>query len=433
LTLSAIALSVDPDPIAIARALGSRPGLALLHAAVPVFGERRSFVMADPVETTEGLLPPALPALGIDRMDSRATVPRYVGVIPYECARSVERPGWTRLPDERPRPHHCQPRWNRYAAVVEIDHERGQVRVVGDDKASVEKLARVLGGRRSAIRAAGAPAKLTRLPDDEPPEAHVARINRAKKLIAAGDLYQVNLARRLRYSAEGAAIEHYARLAAAAPAPFGACLVLGRAAVCATSPELFLDVDVHGNVRTAPIKGTRPRGRDAADDTRLVRELEQSPKERAELTMIVDVERNDLGRVAATGSVRCLGPERVDTFRTLHHRFAVIAARLGPGAGAMDLVKAAFPSGSVTGAPKVRAMEVIAQLEPVRRGLYTGAMGAVAFDGSLRLAMAIRVVTVLGAEAHYFTGGGIVADSDPEQELAETEWKATQLERRAEH
>jgi anthranilate/para-aminobenzoate synthase component I len=389
--------------------------------------------MADPVETTSDLLPSA----GhdgdavLDPTDTRGAVPRYVGLIPYECARSLERPGWTRRPDERSRPHHCLPQWNRYAAVVEIDHDRGEVRVVGDDRDRVRSLACDLGGRSTVSLPAAGRIVLTRLADDEPPAAHLLRVRRAKELIRAGDLYQVNLARRLRYRVAGAPIDHYAGLAAASPAPFGACLVVGGAAVCATSPELFLDLDVRGNVTTAPIKGTRPRGLFAADDARLALELEHSPKERAELTMIVDVERNDLGKVAAFGSVRLLGPARVQTFRTLHHRFAVIAARLRPGASAVDLVKAAFPSGSVTGAPKVRAMEVIAELEPARRGLYTGAIGSVAFDGSIRLSMAIRVLTILGGEAHYFAGGGIVADSDPEEELAETEWKASQLERAA--
>jgi len=300
------------------------------------------------------------------------------------------------------------------------------VRVVGDNARRVEALARQIalkGARPVGVRS----AKLRELPDDDPPQEHIERVRKAKELIRAGDLYQVNLARRLRFEVSAGALDLYVAMAKEAPAPFGACLDLGGTVMCACSPELFLHMDRRGVVRTAPIKGTRPRGNDAIEDRRLVRELDESPKERAELTMILDVERNDLGRVAAPGSVRLVEGPAVHTHASVHHRAAVVGAHLGADKSALDLVTAMFPSGSVTGAPKVRAMEVIAVLEPVRRGLYTGAFGAVAFDGSLTLAMAIRVLTVQNKEAHYFAGGGIVADSDPEAELLETRWKGTQL------
>jgi anthranilate/para-aminobenzoate synthase component I len=155
--------------------------------------------------------------------------------------------------------------------------------------------------------------------------------------------------------------------------------------------------------------------------------LDADPKERAELAMVIDVERNDLGRIAVPGSVELIGRPRVITRGTVHHREATLRARLRPGLGRADLVRAMLPSGSVTGAPKVRAMEVIAALEAERRGLYTGALGAVFGDGTLRLSMAIRTLTVRDGEGHYFAGGGIVADSDPVRELEETRWKALQL------
>ena len=161
-------------------------------------------------------------------------------------------------------------------------------------------------------------------------------------------------------------------------------------------------------------------------------ELDQDPKELAELTMIVDVERNDLGRVAIPGSVRVTSPPRVVTHRTVHHRVACVAARARPDVSRDDVLRALLPSGSVTGAPKVRAMEVIAALEPRRRGLYTGAIGHVAHDGSLTLSMAIRTAVLRGDEGEYWTGGGIVADSDPEREVEETRWKALQLQRASE-
>ena len=145
--------------------------------------------------------------------------------------------------------------------------------------------------------------------------------------------------------------------------------------------------------------------------------------------MILDVERNDLGRVSVPGSVRLIEPPRVETHPTIHHRAAVLGGLLRRGTTPLAALRALFPSGSVTGAPKVRAMEVIASLEPSRRGLYTGAFGYVACDGSVNLAMAIRVLTMQKGEAHYFAGGGIVADSDPEAELDETRWKGKQIER----
>jgi anthranilate/para-aminobenzoate synthase component I len=422
---SAIVVDEACDPVEIAARLEGRPGLSFLHSPGAPGSACISYVACDPVESSSSLLP-AASALELTRAgDTRGRAPRWIGAIPYECARSLERRAWTRHPDHRPPPHLSQPIWRRYEAVVEVDAAAGVVRVVGDSAGRVEALARDIGRARG--RRAETPARLLALPDDDPPREHVERIRRAKELIRAGDLYQVNLARRLRFEVEGSPLDLYLAMANHGPAPFGACLDLGGTGLCASSPELFLRLDQGGIVRTAPIKGTRPRGSDAVEDRRLARELDESPKEQAELTMILDVERNDLGRVAIPGSVRLVSGPAVETHRSVHHRAAVVGAKLCSDRSALDLVTAMFPSGSVTGAPKVRAMEVIAMLEPVRRGLYTGAFGMVAFDGSLTLAMAIRVLTIQGHEGHYFAGGGIVADSDPEAELLETQWKGVQL------
>jgi anthranilate/para-aminobenzoate synthase component I len=419
--LSAIIVDAPPDPAMIASRLEGRPALSFLHSGT---GRGPSYIACDPVESSTKLLPPATCESSFEG-DTRGRVPRWIGAIPYERARALERPGWTRNPDQRPAPHLSLPVWHRYDAVVEVDATAGIVRVVGDRAHRVEALARDIAG--GAATREKRPPKLLPLPDLDPPREHIERVRKAKQLIRAGDLYQVNLARRSRFQAMGSSLDLYLAMAKAAPSPFGAYLDLDGTEVCACSPEMFLHLDLRGAIRTAPIKGTRPRGSDALDDHRLVCELDESPKERAELTMILDVERNDLGRVAIPGSVRLVSEPRVQTHRSIHHRAAVVGAQLRPDKSALDLVTAMFPSGSVTGAPKVRAMEVIAVLEPVRRGLYTGAFGAVAFDGSLLLAMAIRVLTVQNGEAHYFAGGGIVADSDPEAELLETQWKGTQL------
>jgi anthranilate/para-aminobenzoate synthase component I len=428
--LSAIVIDRAPDPVAVAQHFAGRPGFAFLHGASDGECGERSFVAVDPIETVSAWLPGGESRSDVTHgvADGRRDVPRWIGAIPYECARSIERSAWTRSPDDRPPPHLVQPRWRRYGAVIDVDPARGVLRVVGDDSAKVTALAREL--REDALfRRARAPVRLQAL-DDESPRAHLDRIGRAKELIRAGDLYQVNLARRQRFSVEGSPLDLYLAIAEHAPAQYGACFDLDGTFVCASSPELFLAVvPSTGWAKTAPIKGTRPRGRDAYADAKLCRELDESAKERAELTMILDVERNDLGKVCVPGSVRLLQGPRVATHPTVHHRSAVLGGFLRRGTTPLEALRAMFPSGSVTGAPKVRAMEVIARLEPVRRGLYTGAFGHVSYDGSVCLAMAIRVLTVQEGEAHYFAGGGIVADSDPDAELEETRWKGTQIER----
>jgi anthranilate/para-aminobenzoate synthase component I len=237
---------------------------------------------------------------------------------------------------------------------------------------------------------------------------------------------------------QGSPFGLYERLVRVAQASFAGFLALDGATVLSTSPELLLAAEPSPDgatfdfLSTEPIKGTRPRGAHAAEDAALACELELDPKERAELAMIVDVERNDLGRVARVGSVRVASPPHVVTHRTIHHRLARVTARARPGLSREEVLRAIVPSGSVTGAPKVRAMEVIASLEARRRGLYTGGFGFVRRDGGVVLAMAIRTVVLCGNEGEYWTGGGIVADSDPAREVEETRWKALQLLRAAE-
>ena len=376
----------------------------------------------DPVDATDVLMPPA----GEGAVDD---APLWIGVVPYEALRGIERPGWTRDPDLRPACLISRPAWRRYGAVVRIDHATGRVDVIGDDEQSVRHLA----GRVSE----GAPVgrelfALRVLPADEPEEGHLQRVREALALIAAGDLYEVNLARRIPVAFQGDALALFTSLLDAAPAPWGFFQDLGEALAIATSPELALSV--RGDVlRSCPIKGTRPRGQAADEDARLAGELDADPKERAELTMAIDVHRNDLGRVAVPGSVRVLGEPRVLGGRTVWSRVAEVVATRAPGVTLEDVARAVLPCGSVTGAPKVRAMEVIARLEPWRRGLYTGAFGYVGRGGHLELAMAIRTLQLSRAagDGDYFAGGGIVADSVPERELAETRWKAAQLEQLA--
>lgn len=349
----------------------------------------------------------------------RPAGPRAVGYLAFEAARDLERPAWTR-PERRPPPIGVAAIVRRHAAAVVRDPVTGRAAIEGDDARAIASLRALLEAAAPAPRAVA----LAPIDDDA---AHAARVAEALRLIAAGDLYQVNLARELRGGADGTAPALLAGLLGRTTARFGAAMELGDHLVASSSPELFLDV-VGRRVWTQPIKGTRPRGADATEDAAQAAGLDADPKERAELTMVVDLERNDLGRVARVGSVR-VGPPHLVASKTVHHRVCDVRATLAEGVGWEDLLVATLPSGSVTGAPKVRAMEVIANLEATRRGLYCGALFAAGRDGWLRASMAIRtlVVDVRAGVASYHSGGGIVAGSSPSREVAETLWKSRQV------
>ena len=216
---------------------------------------------------------------------------------------------------------------------------------------------------------------------------------------------------------------------AASPAPFAAFLGLGEgAAVVSASPERFLRLGADGRVETRPIKGTRPRRADAAADAAEARALLDSAKDRAENLMIVDLLRNDIGRVCAVGSVRVPVLCGLESFASVHHLVSVVEGRLAPGRTAVDLLRACFPGGSVTGAPKVRAMEIIAELEPARRGPYCGSIAWLGADGGMDSSIIIRTLCI-GASGRVAAqaGGGIVADSDPAAEHEESLTKAAAL------
>lgn len=259
-------------------------------------------------------------------------------------------------------------------------------------------------------------ARLTSAPDRRQYENMVCR---ALEYIAAGDIYQVNLAQRLRFEGLTDALATYARLRRGNPAPYAALLRWANGAVASVSPELFLRL--RGNiVRTCPIKGTRPRRHDVRLDAAARRELLASAKEAAELAMIVDVHRNDLGRVCQFGSVRVVDARRVEAHPTVFHTVAEITGRLRPDCDGLDLLAACFPAGSISGAPKIRALEIIDELEPTARGAYTGAIGMLALDGQMCLNVAIRTLQFRDTAATLYLGGGIVADSDPAAEYEET-------------
>lgn len=255
------------------------------------------------------------------------------------------------------------------------------------------------------------------------PDAYVARVERIRAYLAAGDVYQVNLGMHLEAPLGASPLATYGRLRAVQPVPFGAYLDLGDAQILSNSPELFLRRRAE-RVETCPIKGTRRRGIDRADDARLADELRHDAKERAEHVMIVDLERSDLGRVCRTGSICVERFADVATFRTLHHLVSSVSGSLPREVPVSDLLRATFPGGSITGAPKVRAMEIIDEVERGPRGFYTGAVGWMDASGDLDLNVAIRTAVAANGRVTYGVGGGIVADSDPYREHVECALKA---------
>jgi para-aminobenzoate synthetase component 1 len=257
---------------------------------------------------------------------------------------------------------------------------------------------------------------------------YVRAVARAKEYIAAGDIYQVNLSQRLHAPLASTPFDLYRRLASTNPAPFAAYFETPDAAVVSCSPERFLQVR-SGLVETRPIKGTRPRGSTPTEDRRMAAELLASEKDRAENVMIVDLERNDLGRVCEFGSVHVPELFALESYATVHHLVSTVRGRLRPGTTALDCLRSSFPGGSITGAPKVRSMEIIEDLEPTRRGVYTGAIGYLCFSGDMDVNIVIRTLVVKDGIAYFQVGGGIVADSDPEGEYQETIDKGQALAR----
>jgi para-aminobenzoate synthetase component 1 len=258
-------------------------------------------------------------------------------------------------------------------------------------------------------------------------------VTRVREYIIAGDIFQANMSQRLEAPLCEPPWRLYKRLRAVNPAPFAAYLNFGELAVLSASPERFLRLDADREVETRPIKGTRPRAAHPAHDAALGRALVDSVKDRAENLMIVDLLRNDLSRVCAPGTVRVPELFALEHFATVHHLVSTVVGQLAQGMDAVDLLCATFPGGSITGAPKIRAMQIIAELEPSRRGVYCGSIGYLSVTGVLDCSIVIRTYLALGTTVYFSVGGGIVADSDPEQEYRETLDKARALVSALEH
>jgi para-aminobenzoate synthetase component 1 len=346
----------------------------------------------------------------------------WVGYVGYEARSGVER-----TPAPRPSPLGFPVLWLGWADAALLEaHATGRRFLVG------------LGPTRTAARRAAdrLASRLARPVPPEPPEPPSARVVRVKPVlppavyraqvaavrrhVRAGDIFQANLSQRFEAHGVGDPLALFRRLVAEQPAPYMTYLDLGAGrAILSASPERFLEVR-GARVATDPMKGTRPRGATAAADRRLATDLAHSEKDRAELAMIVDLSRNDLARVCRAGSVRVVEARRLIAFARVHQAIGVVEGRLAPGRTRVDLLQAAFPPGSVTGAPKVRAMEVIDALEGEGRGPYCGAIGWFDAGGDMDLAVAIRTLLVAGRRGSYRVGGGVTLRSEPAAEWRET-------------
>lgn len=431
------ALAYQFDPLeALRRWPADRP-VVLLHSGRFEAQWSRYSILAEPtaalthrVGRTAWIGDPPLDAAPLAHdpfADLDAAVARdgslHVGHFNYDLARVIEQ-----LPG-RARDDHGWPemQFQRCPNLLVHDRANGSWRAVGPDPEALPDLTAPLTEADFSFRA-----------DEPKPDRsraeHEAAVRRALDYIAAGDVFQVNLAQRFSAAFAGSTRGLFLQLAAGSPAWYGAYLELlepdGRApqhVVCSTSPELFMQLDRDGNVTTRPIKGTRPAAADPA-------ELRDAEKDTAELNMIIDLLRNDLGRVCDYGSVRVTQPRTIETHPTVHHGVATVAGQLHHSRKLRHLLRAVFPGGSVTGAPKVRAMQIIEELEPVRRGPYCGAIGWVGQqDQRVAASLSIAIRTLLidrqSKQVQYSVGGGIVADSVPSEEYDETLHKAAALVR----
>jgi len=261
--------------------------------------------------------------------------------------------------------------------------------------------------------------------------SYTTAFNRIKAYIQAGDCYQVNLAQRFSVDVEGDGWLAYKKLREISPAPFMAFMQLpmrdGQCfQVLSNSPERFIQV-VGNHVETRPIKGTRPRDADPEIDAAYAKALQESEKDQAENLMIVDLLRNDIGKTCVTGSVKVEKLFQLQSFANVHHLVSIVTAKLKSHATVIDLLSGCFPGGSITGAPKVRSMQIIEELEPNRRGVYCGAIGYIGFDGNLDTNIAIRTAVISNGKMQYYAGGGIVADSNSQKEYLETLDKASTM------
>jgi para-aminobenzoate synthetase component 1 len=349
-----------------------------------------------------------------------------IGYLGYDLFRFLERYDNLRAVDDLHLPDCCLA---IYDMLLVFDHENNEWTLRGNSSetrlemrlSEIQRHFADLPANRG-VRKVGPPQS------NMDKQQYVAAVEKALDYIAAGDIYQVNLSQRFCQQVEASPFELFSSLRSVSPSFYGAYLNCGDHVVISSSPELFLARE-GPVIETRPIKGTRPRGRDKEEDQQMKTDLIDNEKEAAELAMIVDLERNDLGRLCEYGSVEVVEHRYVDRLPTLFHTVSTVRGRLRGGTTIVDILRATFPGGSISGCPKIRAIQIIDELERTQRHVYTGSIGFMGFNGDLRLNVAIRTMTVIGNRVYYHVGSGIVADSIPEREYEETLHKAAALQR----
>jgi para-aminobenzoate synthetase component 1 len=434
-------LTIDLEPWSLFRALASKERPFFIDAGQP-WGEEWVSSMGfrprmqlrvtaeDPADAPLDRLDALLGEIAPPTRDRRRPRPvpfagGVVTAIAYETRHAVERLSLAAREDaDAPRLVAAV-----YDAALSYDHRARRWWLAswhldaGALAALAEEICDAAADAARGSRATTLPMQRSAISTSADAATYAARVARIHAYIAAGDVYQVNLSQRFDTRLPAPALDVYGRLRAIQCVPFGGYVDLGTERILSNSPELFLRRRA-ARVITCPIKGTRPRGRTAASDERLAAELRGDPKERAEHVMIVDLERNDLGRVCRTGSVTVERFAECVAFDTVHHLISTVGGTLPAALSTSDLLRATFPSGSITGAPKIRAMEIIAELEQAPRGFYTGALGWIDASGDCDLNVAIRTAVARGDRLTYHAGGGIVADSETERERDELYLKA---------
>jgi para-aminobenzoate synthetase component 1 len=433
-------------PMDVAERFADLPGLVLLESARPGRNARWSYLTADPVAVLEAASEGPDVFASARRLLGRLTPgaiagtarPPFIGglagFLGYDLGRRLERLPSIAIADQelpvlRLALHDWVIAWDRQEGRAWLGGRAVDERIGRLDRRLAEVRERLAAPPRRPVAPDAALAIELRSGLDR--AAYEAGVGSIRQSIADGDIYQANLTRRLAAPFRGDPWPLYRRLRTGDPALFAAFLDLGPSpltgaprAIVSASPEPFLSVDAQGFVATNPIKGTRPRGRDREDDRRLARELLTSAKDRAENVMIVDVLRNDLGRVCVPGTVRVPRLCRLERTAAVQHLVSTVTGRLAPGRNAFDLLAASFPGGSITGAPKIRAMDLLEKLEPVRRGPYTGIAGWLGPDGAMASSILIRSFVADGERLSLHVGGGITWRSDPGEEWDETVAKA---------
>lgn len=348
-----------------------------------------------------------------------------IGYFSYDLGRSLEE-----LPELNPQDQELPDMQAAiYPWAVIVDHQEKRTQLVTTplmDQPSAEALKTQIETALKAPQATGEFTLTNRFSSNLTEQDYYDALDKVSDYIQAGDCYQVNFAQRFKAGYEGDTWQAYLKLRAKAPTPYSAYIETPQGSILSLSPEQFLEVD-NGKVTTKPIKGTRPRGKTPEDDQNLAQELFDSEKDRAENLMIVDLLRNDISKVCQHGTVRVPKLFDIESYANVHHLVSTVTGMLDTDKTPLDLLEHSFPGGSITGAPKIRAMEIIEELEHNRRSIYCGSIGYLSFSGRFDSSITIRTLLCHDNQIHCWAGGGIVADSETADEYQETYNKVNNL------